>query len=70
MKDMKRGYETPPSNIQDALNKVNKYKYNNPGEFGRKAQFSKNSSVFATEGLKANKNKNEAVKNDNTAEDN
>ena len=65
------------NNFQDALNKVNKYKYNNPGELGRKAQFSKNSSVFATEGLKANKNKNEAVKqdktdakNDNTAENN
>ena len=59
MRDLKKGFKEIPSNIQDALDDINKYKFNNPssgnsnnGYRNTKNQHSRNSAVYSTKSNK------------------
>ena len=69
MRDMKRGIEHPPVNIQDALDKVNKFMYNNPSHHYKGSNVhSRNTAVFATTGKTLSNS--EKDKNGTAAKDN
>ena len=63
MKDLKKGIKMPPNDIQDAMDEINKYRFNNPnqGEFSgyrnTKNQHTKNSAVFTTKASSQSDNK-------------
>ena len=70
MRDLKKGFKEPPGNIQEALNEINKYKFNNPssgnsnnGYRNTKNQHSRNSAVYATKGNKNDVKSSEATVN-------
>ena len=64
MRDLKRAMKPPPTCIQEALDEVNKYRFNNPNSEGgyrnNRNQFSKNSSVFVAKANKSDADYNKA----------
>ena len=61
MKDLKKGIKSPPEDIQDALDEINKFRYNNPNQGGdsggyrnTRNQYSKNSAVYTAQATQSN----------------
>ena len=69
-KDLKKGIKQPPENIQEALDEINKFRFNNPsaehsgGYRNSKHQYSKNTAVYAVRGNSEKANESSDAKHD------